>query len=400
MRLIVVEIPGAKRGLDFDAAASSLTAPNDASDTAVDAATDGHRVEKITVSWAEVIRVEGRLDALPAFDGAAAVRLDSPGGDDSVARALMRLAARAEPDRFAARAADVDYVRGEIRPQAQLHFGLRVVLRNLQASLSKRPDLRPWTRPTAIATMLDKHATRLWLQSRGIAVPDGFAPATWEALEAGRQARGWREWFVKLRYGSCGSGIVRLSEGVDGAPVGVGTAHERDGLVLDAGRPRRFDSEAVEVLVRRLLDHGVVAEPAIRLLRVDGQRFDLRVVVIRDGPCLPIFRRSVHPVTNLYLGGRRADPEACRRVLGRARYLDGIDLARDAASVTGARVVGVDVVFDDIGAYVLELNPFGDFFPGWTDADGHSIAALSLRAWLMHSDAGDPRGQDAAPGAG
>ncbi len=369
MRLINVTNPGSKRAKCFHDEVNTVEGRD--------------RIDIVEVAWADIIDARGRLEALSVFEAPAAVRFGSPGGDDSVGRALLRLAAELDPNPFDVSAAEADYLPSEIRPHAQLHAGLRWLTEVLSTALDARPDLNPWTPPKAIATMLDKQATRLELQDLGIPTPDGLDVTSAEEIDMIRYLRGWRKWFVKLRFGSCGSGIARLTDTPDDIR-GLTSVGIREGRYVDIGRLRPLNNRGeVEATVTWLAEQGAVLEPAIELARVDGLRLDLRVVVIRNGPAIPIFRQSRHPITNLFLGGRRADLASSRQAVGQRRYLDALDLARAAAESTGAHVVGVDVLFDAEGGgvYVLELNPFGDFFPGWTDDRGQSIAALALQAW-------------------
>ena len=50
------------------------------------------------VPWADVIPVDGKLDAIPAFDEPALVRIESPGKDDRVTRLLLEAGARDDPN--------------------------------------------------------------------------------------------------------------------------------------------------------------------------------------------------------------------------------------------------------------------------------------------------------------
>jgi glutathione synthase/RimK-type ligase-like ATP-grasp enzyme len=47
-----------------------------------------------------------------------------------------------------------------------------------------------------------------------------------------------------------------------------------------------------------------------------------------------------------------------------------------------AAAVGVDLLFESgfIRHYVLEVNAFGDFFPGLVDAEGRSVHAAEIEA--------------------
>jgi glutathione synthase/RimK-type ligase-like ATP-grasp enzyme len=109
-------------------------------------------------------------------------------------------------------------------------------------------------------------------------------------------------------------------------------------------------------------------------------------VVCADGkPVASIFRLSPHPITNLHLGGRRGDWERCRAAIPSRYWLDALDSAVAPARSFDALVAGVDVLFEPgfRRQVVLEVNAFGDFFPGWTDPAGRSVPEVELRAMAV-----------------
>jgi glutathione synthase/RimK-type ligase-like ATP-grasp enzyme len=106
----------------------------------------------------------------------------------------------------------------------------------------------------------------------------------------------------------------------------------------------------------------------------------VRVVCLYGRPAASIFRLSSGPMTNLHLGGRRGDFGPCRAAVPTRDWLDALDHCADAAGCFDAAIAGVDLVFErGFGRhYVLEVNAFGDFFPGWADARGRSVHALEI----------------------
>jgi glutathione synthase/RimK-type ligase-like ATP-grasp enzyme len=118
------------------------------------------------------------------------------------------------------------------------------------------------------------------------------------------------------------------------------------------------------------------------MAQADGQNFDIRVVTVYGKPAAVIFRLSPHPMTNLHLGGRRGDYERCRAAIPTRDWLDALDHCADAAACFDSAITGVDLLFERgfRRHYVLEVNAFGDFFPGWADARGRSVHALEIAA--------------------
>jgi glutathione synthase/RimK-type ligase-like ATP-grasp enzyme len=118
------------------------------------------------------------------------------------------------------------------------------------------------------------------------------------------------------------------------------------------------------------------------MAQLDGQNFDVRVVCVYGRPVASIFRLSSAPMTNLQLGGRRGDYARCRAAIPTRAWLDALDHCAEAAGCFDSAVAGVDLVFErEFGRHaVLEVNAFGDFFPGWADARGRSAHALEIEA--------------------
>ena len=118
------------------------------------------------------------------------------------------------------------------------------------------------------------------------------------------------------------------------------------------------------------------------MAEVEGHNFDVRVVVIHWAPAFTIFGLSTRPRTNLHLGGRRGDGAACRAVIPIRAWLDAMDDCVAAAGLYRSAVVGLDVVFErgSFRHYLLEVNAFGDFFPGLVDAEGRGVHEVEIEA--------------------
>lgn len=135
-----------------------------------------------------------------------------------------------------------------------------------------------------------------------------------------------------------------------------------------------------------LLREGACIQRGIPLAQIDGQYFDLRVIVIGGEPRFTVFRLSAQPITNLHLGGRRGDPVRCRAAIPPRVWRDAIDDCVRAAALYDSTVVGVDVAFEHgfTGHSILEVNAFGDWFPGLVDASGKSVHRAVIET-LSHS---------------
>ena len=117
---------------------------------------------------------------------------------------------------------------------------------------------------------------------------------------------------------------------------------------------------------------GAIVQVGVPAARIGGRKFDVRVVCYYGKPVASLFRLSDGPITNLHLGGSRGDFAACKATIPPRDWLDGLDHASDAAEAFDSAVCGVDLIFEPGHRRhaVLEVNAFGDFFPGLTTGDG------------------------------
>ncbi len=344
----------------------------------------GTSVELEIVPWAEIVSRNGNLDDLPAFNAPALVRLESPGKDDTVTRLLLEAGARdgnAEPTRDWL---TLELPKGLLVQPGLLHRGFVRVLRGLRRSFDSRPHLTPTACPLAVAAMFDKIATCRKIEAAGVPVPGWFeGPALGETLlDRIRIHERWPTAYVKLNTGSSATGIVVLRMSEEEEFTGTTTLAEIDSRFYNS---RLIQTKSGASLMRALtfiLSEGAIVQYGIPMARIDGQNFDVRVVCVYGNPVATIFRLSHQPMTNLHLGGRRGDHERCRAAIPKRDWLDALDQCSNAAMCFDSAIAGVDLLFERgfRRHYVLEVNAFGDFFPGWIDAHGRSVHQLEIDA--------------------
>lgn len=345
----------------------------------------GAPVELEVVPWAEVAPRDGNLDELPAFDRAAIVRLESPGKDDRVTRLLLEAGARDDPSETPRDWRTLDLPKGLLVRPGLLDRGFRRVLRGLRKSFDARPHLTPTACPLAVAEMFDKTATCERVRAAGVPVPEMIEGPVSMAGVAHEltPARGWPTAYVKLNTGSSATGIVHLHpNSSERQAFGVTTLANIGGQFYNSRLVRRVAGPDLEAAVQFILNEGAIVQRGIPMAQIDGQNFDVRVVCVYGRPAATIFRLSHHPMTNLHLGGRRGDPERCRAAIPTRDWLDALDHCSDAVACFDSAVAGVDLVFERgfRRHYVLEVNAFGDFFPGWADARGRSVHEMEIDA--------------------
>ncbi len=169
---------------------------------------------------------------------------------------------------------------------------------------------------------------------------------------------------------------------------GISTVIEIDGRYFNTRRVTTLRGSDLERTAAFILAEGAFAQEGKPMAKLDGQNFDLRVVCIYGQPVASIFRLSPHPMTNLHLGGRRGDFASCRAAIPTRHWLDAMDHCTAAAACFDSAIAGVDLLFEPgfRQQHVLEVNAFGDFFPGWANAKGQSIHSLEIEATARRND--------------
>ncbi len=274
-RFVVIGIPGSRRVELFDAAlqrqgiAASLLVP--------------------WLQW-----IEGSHALAGTLRAGDIVRIESPGQDFAVERAILREGIEsAEDDRCAmlgaAELARLDFDRGRILCPRQWYLGFARLLGRLKNELSEINDLVLMNDCDDIALMFDKPSCHLAMLEAGISVPASLGqPNCYDELVAEMVRRKIHRVFVKLAHGSSGSGVVAYQ--TDGrrhlAWTTVETARSADGIGLYNTRKLRRLSGHLEIarLIDELCRHRVHVETWIPKAGIEGMVFDLRVVMIAAAP--------------------------------------------------------------------------------------------------------------------
>lgn len=335
-------------------------------------------LEVDTVPWSHVIETRGCLDQLAAFDREGVVRIDSTGESFDLVRMLMT----AGDD--SGDWSDVEYRKGWLGRPSLVYRGLKRVLEGLESSFRSRPHLRPLARPSHIARMFDKAVTAQYLAENELPCPRELGVddvRTGEDVLSAVGQSGWRTVYAKLRTGSSATGIAVIDTATETAQTSM---IQIDGDIFNTLRLQTVSRERLIPLLDFLVHEGLSLQEGIPKARIDGMEFDVRVIVIGGKPEFTIFRLSHAPMTNLHFGGRRGDVDECRSRIPTRVWLDAMDTCVEAAALFDAHMVGIDLAFerDYFRHYVLEVNAFGDFFPGWVDARGRTIHQAELESLI------------------
>jgi len=337
--------------------------------------------EIVLVPWSEVVPRDGNLDGLPAFDHPATVRLESPGKNDGVTRFLLEAGARDDPAETPCDWRSLPIPRGLLLRPGLYYRGFHRVLRGLARAFDARPFLAPTASPLAIAEMFDKTATTTKLYAAGVPVPNWLPNPrdVFTEIKDAESGQGWRTAYLKLNTGSSATGIITLRS-QEGTLQGTSTLAEIGGRFFNTRRLLPLSGTALERAAHFLLREGAFAQQGISKVQIDGQNCDVRVVCLYGRPVASIFRLSLGPMTNLQLGGSRGDFARCRAAIPNREWLDGLDHCAEAAECFDSAIAGVDLVFErgTNRHFVLEVNAFGDFFPGWINSEGQSLHAQEI----------------------
>lgn len=335
-----------------------------------------HRPARL-VSWIDALT--GRVDVASLMTPDTILRLESPGEDERVTRALLAIGAAQldQPTLSVEDASSAPLEHGRLLAPRQLREGWQAALATLSHALRDAPG-RVMSHPDEVAVMFDKLATHRRLDAHRVPrIPSLPDVASYDALRQAMTQAGWDRVFIKLRGSSSASGVAALR--CAGRSVMLTTTahliddpHTAAGFKLfNALRPRRYAVEAdCRSIIDWLLAEGAVVERWLPKRSIDGKNFDLRVVVIRGVARQIVVRSSEHPMTNLHLGNSRGDLEAVRALLGPQGWADLETLcAQTAAAFPLAHYLGADIILPDddpeLGsqARVIEVNAFGDLLP-------------------------------------
>ncbi|GGD66418.1 STM4014 family protein [Paenibacillus nasutitermitis] len=319
------------------------------------------------------------------------VRIDAPGEDFEVERALIALGA---PDVDKARADDrllpvpgrndpyplseksalaLKEQRGRLYHPAQWFRGFtRLLAKVEQESEQICPDVQWTNAPADIAGMFDKRHTHRVLTAAGVSVPRQLEipealPDYWTLHETMCRKRMHRV-FVKLAAGSGACGImayqINPTTGEELAITTIGVDHfiSRPPQFYNALKLRRYtDTPTIRLIVNWLLSHGAHVEQWVAKAAYGDRTFDLRQLVVAGAACHCVGRVSRTPITNLHLRSVRMSPDE----LGlSATTKEAVRECAESALKAFSRssIAGVDVVLSSgsMKPYVVDVNPFGD----------------------------------------
>ena len=326
------------------------------------------------------------------------LRLESPGRDFEIERALLARGARVgvEPSFTQVPRERIDELQrdpGLIHATRQWYLGFSDLLREIAATAEPN-HARCLNAPDDVAVMFDKRECHARLVAAGVPVPRALNPPDSfdHLMEILRRSKSTRV-FLKTSHGSGADGVLALE--IHGDSLRGTTALE---MMSVAGTARIYatkklrvyhDRPTLQSLIDAMCRERLHVETWVPKAGLGGKTFDVRIVVIRGMACHLVLRLAPGPITNLHLHGAVKGGEA---LLTEAAGFAAVARVRETAERAAAcfprsLCVGVDVALTPSyqEARVLEVNAFGDLLEDvmWRGADTYTwaVRAALERDW-------------------
>jgi hypothetical protein len=318
-----------------------------------------HLAPAVVVAYRDLVEAKVHLrDCVPS---GVVLRLESSGKDLDTQRLFWELGATDKtpyPD-----------TRGSLVNPLRIYRGMQRTFAMLATQLAACPPYRWMNPPADVLLMFDKRACYEHLQAHSIAqAPRLFAeaPRTFAEVQTCMQQQRLPAIFIKLAHGSSAIGAVayrwqpRLHQ------------HQAFTTVRESGQ-QLYNSRQI----RTITDEATIAALYGRLSALDdlhieawlpkaamqGQVFDLRVLLIGGKVQHIVARLSRTPFTNLHLLNQRGEVDAIRARMRPARWEALLATCeRVAQAFPQSLYMGLDVLIraDWRDHAVLEVNAFGD----------------------------------------
>ncbi len=338
-------------------------------------------------------------------------RIDSPGKDFAVERALLALGAEAdEPDPDGERyirlsqqtCNELEFDKGRLLPSRQWYLGYRLLLQQISRQLG---SARLMNRPEDILCQFDKRACHELLERHRLPVPPALPPCgSYDELIAQMSQRGWRRVFVKLAHGSSASGVVayRFNGNHHQAFTTVEMVDQGKNappLLYNTRRIQQYrDVHEIARLIDALCRQRVHVEQWLPKAGYDQHSFDLRIVVIAGEAQHTVVRMSHTPLTNLHLLNERGDVTGLQARIGAERWQAAMATCERAGRLFRSLYTGIDLLFTPDFRYhaILEMNAFGDLLPNVL-YNGQDTYTAEIHAVLkaIHHDKRSPANRHA-----
>jgi glutathione synthase/RimK-type ligase-like ATP-grasp enzyme len=323
------------------------------------------------------------------------LRIESPGKDSEVERALLAAGADVPDNPVFARISSEEVQRlamekGRILYPRQWYLGYCWALAEIDRQRLLCPPHSLMNHPDDIAAMFDKRVCHKRMSAAQIRVPRRLAPVgSYDELIAAMRHERCARVFVKLAHSSSASGVVALqvSERQQLAISTVELVEAGGELQLYNSRRLRSyrNTREIATLINALCRHCVHVEQWLPKAGIDDRTFDLRVVVIGGRIRQIVVRLSRGPMTNLHLLNVRGNLDAVLERMGLEAWQAACQTClQTMACFPRSLYAGIDLLIGP--GYqrhaVLEINAFGDLLPGMLH-EGDDTYSAEIAACLQ-----------------
>jgi hypothetical protein len=339
--------------------------------------------------------IAGRVTLPDVVTPGSILRIESPGKDSEVERALLLAGADVPDDPTFAHIsrAEVEQLtmeKGRMLYPRQWYLGYCRVLDAIERQRLLCPPHTLMNHPADIAVMFDKRVCHRRMREAQIAIPRSLGPvSSYDELIATMRRERCPRVFVKLAHGSSASGVVALqvSERQQLATTTVEMVHTGGEIQLYNSRRLRTyrDPREIARLIDALCHHCVHVEQWLPKAGIDDRICDLRVVVIAGRIRHVVARLSRGPMTNLHLLNARGNLDSVLERMGLEAWQAACQTClQTMACFPESLYAGIDLLISP--GYqrhaVLEINAFGDLLPG-TLHEGDDTYSAEIAASLQ-----------------
>jgi glutathione synthase/RimK-type ligase-like ATP-grasp enzyme len=339
------------------------------------------------ITYTDIIQSRAMCDCAPD----EILRIESPGRDWEVQKALLKLGANIEDTKhtyWRLAESEVDsltFEKGRILPSRQWFLGYCAVLSLIEDATAQN---RIMNTPADIRLMFDKRACHAHLEEHRIAVPSSFTTVhCYDELLAQMRERHCSRVFIKPAHGSSASGVIAYRvQGDQHQAISTIEMVRADGA-LYLYNSRQMQTYTDQVSIAELIDamcaHRVHIEEWIPKASHAGQTFDLRIVMIAGDVRHVVVRMSHRPMTNLHLLNARTDIDSLLQQIGIEDWVSAKQTCQQVAQSFRSLYCGIDLMFTPTYKQhaVLEVNAFGDLLPGVLD-NGQDTYTAEIMAMI------------------
>lgn len=281
---------------------------------------------------------------------------------------------------------NIDFSTCEIVAPAQWYEGFKILLGNMEEIYRNHEDKNIFLMNDfkEILIMMDKSKTYETLEEK-VKDYEFYLP---EKLETPKSYREFKEiyghkvmkCFIKLRYGSGGTGIIAYKNNPRVLEESIFTSlncETREGKTIfySNNKVNYFeDKDKIKILIDWVLLNGAHIESWIPKASYEGYSFDTRAFVMDKKSEYLISRLSKTPITNLHLRNKRMESGD---IISRENIHRISKAAEDVMKVFDKSLyAGIDVVCSKgYKPYIIDVNPFGDLFHNLlgTDKNTHYL---------------------------